>query len=114
MGFKHSNLSSSNSSLWEDETFTVLYQTVQLEVKGQGIVADEPIQAGQWIWTSHNMDRLLDAPSYQQFLRSVPVDLVCDVIRWAYVQDMGQWYEEDLLISVDLDDRFYCNGAYRG
>ena len=27
---------------------------------------------------------------------------------------MVKWYEEDLLISVDLEDGSYCNGAYRG
>ena len=27
---------------------------------------------------------------------------------------MGRWSEEDLLISVDLDDGYYCNGAYWG
>ena len=27
---------------------------------------------------------------------------------------MGQRYEEDLLISVDLDGRSHCNGAYGG
>ena len=25
---------------------------------------------------------------------------------------MGRWYKEDLLISVDLNDISYCNGAY--
>ena len=60
------------------------------------------------------MDWLLDAPSYLQLLQSVPVDLACDVIRWAYLQEMGRWSEEDLLISVDLDDGYHCNGAYGG
>ena len=27
---------------------------------------------------------------------------------------MGRWSEEDLLISVDLDGGYYCNGSYRG
>ena len=27
---------------------------------------------------------------------------------------MGRWSEEDLLISMDLDDVSYCNGNYRG
>ena len=43
---KHSTLSSSTSSLWEDDEFTVPHQTVQLEEKGQAIVADEIIRAG--------------------------------------------------------------------
>ena len=111
VGAKHSNLYSSASSLQGDNIFAVLHKTVQLEGKGKGIVADDLIQAGQWIWTSHKADRLLDSHSYQQFLRSVTVDLECDIIQWAYVQEMGQWYEEDLLISVDLDDGSYCNGA---
>ena len=37
-----------------------------------------------------------------KFVQSIPVDLVYNVIQWAYVKEMGQWYEEDLLISVDL------------
>ena len=39
---------------------------------------------------------------------------MCDVIQCAYVQGVGRWSDEDLLISVDLDDGSYCNGAYRG
>ena len=31
-----------------------------------------------------------------------------------YVQDIGRWYEEDLLISMDLGDGSYSNGAYGG
>ena len=27
---------------------------------------------------------------------------------------MGRWSEEDLLISMDLDNGSYCNGAYGG
>ena len=38
----------------------------------------------------------------------------CDVIQWAYIQEMGKWSEEDLLISVDLDNGYYCSGAYKG
>ena len=92
--------------------FTVTHRPVQLEVKGQGIVDDKKIQAGQWIWTSHKRAQLLDAPSYQRFLLSVPVDLACGVIQWAYVKDMGRWSEGDLLISMDLDNGSYCNGDY--
>ena len=35
-----------------------------------------------------------------------------NVIQWEYIQEMGQWSEDDLLISVDLEDGSYCNGAY--
>ena len=27
---------------------------------------------------------------------------------------MGLWYKEYILISVDLDNGYYCNGAYKG
>ena len=27
---------------------------------------------------------------------------------------MGRWYEDDLLISADLDNVYYCNGDYEG
>ena len=104
VGAKHSTLSSSALSLRGDDGFDGPHQTVQLEGKGGGIVSDEPIRVGQWILTLHNTDRLLDQPSYWQFLRYVPVDLACDVIQWAYIQEMGRWSEEDLLISVDLYD----------
>ena len=80
-GAKHAILLSSTSSLQGGDGFSVPHRTVQLEGKGQVIVADVLIQAGQWIWTSHQTDPSLDAPSYQKFLRSVPVDLVYDVIQ---------------------------------
>ena len=110
VGAEKSTLSSSTSSLQGDDGFAVPHRIVQLEGKGRGIVAAEPIRAGQWIWTSHKTARFLDAPSYRRFLRSVPVDLACDVLQWAYVQEMGRWTKEELLISVDLDDGSYCNG----
>ena len=87
-----------------DNGFTVPHQTVQLEVKGRVIVDGEPIRSRQWIWTSQKTARLLEAPSYWLFLLSVPVDMVCDVIQWAWIQEMGWWYEEDILISMDLDN----------
>ena len=114
IGAKHYTLSSSTSSLKGDYIFTVTHQIVQWEGKGQGIVAYDLIRAEQWICTSHKTAWLLDAHYYQQFLRSIPVDIVCEVIQWAYVQDMGIWYEEDLLITVDLHYGSYCNGAYVG
>ena len=114
VGAKHSTLSSSPSSLQGDDGFAVPHQIVQVEGKGRGIVAAEPIQAGQWIWTSRKTARFLDAPSYGRFLQSVPVDLACDVMMWSYVQEMGGWSEKDFLISVDLDDGSYCNAAYGG
>ena len=39
---------------------------------------------------------------------------MCNFIQWEYVQEMVQWSEEDLLISIDLEDGSYCNGAYGG
>ena len=39
---------------------------------------------------------------------------MCDVVQCAYVQEMGRWYEDDILISVDLDNGYYCNGSYGG
>ena len=82
LGAKHSTLSSSTSSLRGDDGLSAPKLTVQLEVKGQDIVANELIWAGQWILKSHKMDRLLEAPSYRRFLWSIPVDLVCNVIQW--------------------------------
>ena len=66
------------------------------------------------MWTSHKTAQLLDATYYQKFLQSVPVYLECNVLHWAYIQDMGRWSEEDILIPVDVDYRSYCDGAYGG
>ena len=82
VGAKHYNLSSSHSSLWGDNRFAVPYRTVHLEGKVQGVVADKPIRAGQWIWKSHNTARLLDEHSYQKFLWYGPVYLACDINQW--------------------------------
>ena len=91
VGTKYSTLYSYTSYLRGDYRLLVPHQTVQLEVKGQGIVADELIRAGQWIWMSNKMDRLLYTPFYQKLIRFVPVYLACDVIKWAYIQEMGRW-----------------------
>ena len=38
--------------------------------------------------------------------------MVCNVIQWAYVQETRQWSDEDILLSMDLDYGYYCNGDY--
>ena len=52
IGDNNYTLSSSTSSLQGGGGFDVPRQTVQLEGKGQGIVANELIWEGQWIWMS--------------------------------------------------------------
>ena len=73
--------------------------------KGRGNYAGRNIQKGEIIWSGINTARFHWGEDYREFLNSIEPHIACDVLQWAYVQDMG----DDLMVSVDLDAGSFCN-----
>ena len=91
--------------------FSVGVEAKQTQGKGRGIYATHPIKKGELVWSSKRTARFDDANDYRQFLSMLDVDFACDVLQWAYVQDVSDSEEyEELQISVDLDEGCCCNG----
>jgi len=79
--------------------------------KGRGIYATHPIKKGDLVWSTKRTARFDNADDYKLFISKLETGFACDVIQWAYVQDINDSEEEEeLKISVDLDEGCFCNG----
>jgi len=100
-----------DSTVQDDEKvdgFHVPVVSKQSPGKGRGIYAGRDIKKGEIIWTGVNSARFRWGDDYREFLNSIEPHLACDVLQWAYVQDMGD-EDDDLRVTVDLDDGSFCN-----
>jgi hypothetical protein len=106
--------------------------------KGRGVFAAEPIRSGELVWSAtFATARFSTGPAYRQFLSLLPPDLACDVLQWAYVQEVtteaytnidpacsassaavgpspnetqpAECGKRELRVSVDLDEGSYMN-----
>lgn len=74
------------------------------EEKGRGLFATAPFRAGERVWEDHFTACFDDGMEYRRFLASLPADLACDVLDWAY---SGTEYG----VCVDLDEGSLINHA---
>lgn len=88
--------------------FSVPVEAKQSPPKGRGIFAARDIAAGDLIWSTKKTARFQDGPSYRKFIFGLEVGFACDVLQWAYVQDIG---DGDYRVSVDLDEGCFCNNG---
>jgi hypothetical protein len=91
--------------------FYVPYQAAMAPGKGRGVFSTSFIQKGTRVWTSHQHQsaRFHDGHSYRRFLGAIPEGMACDVLQWAYVQDLGTENERNLTICADLDEGSLIN-----
>ena len=118
--------------------FAVPYYVDQSPGRGRGLFASRDIPKGSLIWTASRTAEFEDAESYRNFLLTIPADLACDVMMWAYVsygsetdgesenindeeeeedyvdsededEDDEEDYESSLKIMLDLDECSFCN-----
>ena len=114
--------------------FAVPYYVDQSPGRGRGLFAAKDISKGSLIWTASRTAEFEDAETYRSFLLTIPADLACDVMMWAYVsygsetdeesenindeeaeEDNVENEEEDedgessLKIMLDLDESSFCN-----
>jgi len=87
--------------------FSVPVEAKQSPPKGRGLFALSDIPAGSLIWSTKKTARFRTGQSYRQFIYGLEEALACDVLQWAYVQDVGG----ELRVSVDLDEGCFCNDA---
>jgi SET domain len=96
--------------------------------RGRGVFALERIEAGSWVWKARETSvRFRSGNDYRRYLASVPDELMCDVVEFTYVNDIGHAsstpsatlldqvssYETlDWTITVDLEDGAYINANW--
>ena len=89
----------------DKDGFHVPILSKQSPGKGRGNYAGRNIEKGEIIWSGINTARFYWGDDYREFLNSIEPHIACDVLQWAYVQDMG----DDVMVSVDLDAGSFCN-----
>ena len=115
--------------------FAVPYYVDQSPGRGRGLFAARDIRKGSLIWTASRTAEFEDAETYRSFLFTIPAELACDVMMWAYVSygseidgesneddeeeesddeeddEEGEQAEEEssTKIMVDLDESSFCN-----
>ena len=98
-----------------NDGFAVQIEARQVQGKGRGVFAKEDIKRGQLVYSSTQTARFDNGPVYRKFLLSLEVGFACDVLQWAYVQNLNDSDDnsskegEDLWITVDLDEGSFIN-----
>ena len=100
--------------LFRNDGFAVPVKVVHIPNKGRGVIAPHDIPEGTLVWDSIHTARFPSPTSYRRFLASLPDDLACDVMLWAYVEDYAHETPDGSAsprptISVDLDAGSFMN-----
>jgi len=101
--------SSSIAELSHVNGFDVPIHLRSLAEKGRGVFATETIAKGQLVWSGKQTATFSDGAHYVHFLDSIPEDLACDVVQWAFV---GNDENSIPIIHVDLDEGSCMNSAW--
>jgi hypothetical protein len=91
--------------------FFVPIRVEHIPGKGRAVIAAEDIPKGTKVWDSTYTARFPSPVYFRRFLSSLPTDLACDVMIWAYAEDHA-WNGDDderPTISVDLDEGTLLN-----
>ena len=94
--------------------FKVLVEAKQSPGKGRGIFAAQTIRKGEIVWSTKRTARFDNAGDFIEFIFQLDPPFACDVLQWAYVQDVSKGEDGELpslKISVDLDEGSFCNDA---
>lgn len=106
--------------LFRHDGFAVPVKVVHIPNKGRGVIALQDIPEGTFVWDTIHTARFPSPTMYRRFLASLPQDLACDVMLWAYVEDYAEDSSQDdsaktttttprPTISVDLDAASFMN-----
>jgi hypothetical protein len=78
--------------------------------KGRAVIAAEDIPKGTRIWASTFTARFPSPMYFRRYLATLPKELACDVMIWAYAEDF-EWEEGGVraTLSVDLDEGTFFN-----
>lgn len=90
--------------------FTISHKVSEMEGKGRGVLADEEVEEGTLLYEPRFQGCFKDQYDYRRFLVTIPHDLACDVIQWAYVTYRNEnESEDDMWLCFDLDEGSYIN-----
>jgi len=97
------------SSIGVDNIFHSGFQPGSVEVKltkkkGRGLFAKNTIEKADLVWKDIHTACFRNGKDFKKYLASIPSDLTCDILEWAY---SGQKYG----ICVDLDEASIINHA---
>lgn len=87
--------------------------------RGRGVFAEEDIKRGTLVWTQkHQSAQFRRGYHFRKFLATIPPEMACDVLMWAYVHDLNEAYWDvndenkyDLVINCDLDEGSFINSG---
>mmetsp|Transcript_20072 Transcript_20072/g.28432 ORF Transcript_20072/g.28432 Transcript_20072/m.28432 type:complete len:859 (+) Transcript_20072:163-2739(+) len=79
--------------------------------KGRGLFSTAPVKKGTLFWSHIHHAVFPDEDSFRRFLESIPWELACDVLQWAYVEKIGP---ENFSVAVELDQGSLCNHGDSG
>ena len=93
--------------------FLVPVEVKHVPGKGRAVMAAEDIPEGTKVWDNTFTARFPSPVYFRRFLSTLPRDLACDVMIWAYVEDYV-WTDDDddnlmPTLSVDLDEGTLLN-----
>jgi len=105
--------------------FEIPVKVEHIPGKGRGVIALQDIPEGTFVWGSIHTARFPSPVMFRRFLASLPDDLACDVMVWAYVeehppirndremndQDDDHTTNTVPTISVDLDAGSFMNSV---
>lgn len=120
VGVEHSSIPP-HQAIQQRNGFAVPIEVRVNDLVGRAVYATTNIRRGDLVW-SHGLTAEFDSGhDYQRFLESLPEELACDVLIWAYVQDVGNEVRRHnhraqcgaanhtYIVAVDLDEGSLIN-----
>lgn len=74
--------------------------------EGRGLFATAPIHAGTRVWTPVNLVRFIDDKTFREFLATVPLEQVCDILGYAFSETLSNGTKS---VSLDFDNGSFIN-----
>jgi hypothetical protein len=100
--------------LSDENGFTVPTYVEVLRKKGRGVFTSVSVRAGDVVWRSRQTAEFSDADQWREFLETIPRDLACDSLLWAYVFDASEEGDSGFAVGIDLDEGSLVNHGRRG
>jgi len=84
------------------------YVNITTDGKGRGNFASRNITKGEQIYNGHpNTVFFLDGNSFYRFITSLPRKVACDVLEWAWQQDLTD--SGNVVLCLNLDNAVFFN-----
>eukprot|EP00978_Attheya_sp_CCMP212_P043121 scaffold275695_cov50-Attheya_sp.AAC.1 len=86
----------------------VPYEVRKDPIKGRGLFLTENVKKGQIVWDKSQHAKFAKEIYFHRFLSSIPHDLACDVLQWAYIVEDPEYGP---VCAFELDDGTYMNNG---